>query len=198
MKRLLLIAMVVGLATCALGKDFEAGFAAAERGDYAAALKEWRPLARRGDADAQYNLGVMYDNGYGVAQDYGQAVAWYGRAAEQGLAEAQYSLGSMYREGMGVTQDHGQAVKWTRLAAEQGFVDAQNNLGVMYYEGEGLPRDCTAAEQGDANAQHRLGVLYANGQGVSQNFVQSYKWLTLAASQVTSRLRTTAKSSPST
>jgi len=50
--------------------------AAAQAGDFATALKEWKPLAEAGDVDAQYNLGIMYDNGYGVPQDYAEAVKW--------------------------------------------------------------------------------------------------------------------------
>ncbi len=54
--------------------DLQAGAEAYDRGDYATALKEWRPLAEQGHAKAQYNLGVMYDDGEGVAQDYAEAV----------------------------------------------------------------------------------------------------------------------------
>ena len=78
---------------------FDEGLAAAKKGDYATALKEWRPLAERGDANAQYNLGVMYHSGQGVTQDYRQAVVWWRKAAEQGLAAAQHNLGGMYDTG---------------------------------------------------------------------------------------------------
>ena len=70
--------------------DFQAGLDAANSGDYATALKEWRPLAGQGDAAAQFYLGVMYYNGHGIAQDYEQAVYWYRLAAEQGNVNAQY------------------------------------------------------------------------------------------------------------
>ncbi len=83
---------------------FEDGFAAIERGDYAAAYRLWKPLAEQGDADAQYNLGFMYGNGKGVPQDYREAVKWYRKAAEQGLAKAQSNLGFMYGNGKGVPQ----------------------------------------------------------------------------------------------
>ncbi len=96
MKRLLVVAaLAVGLAMPAWGQDFDAGLAAYERGDYAAALKEWKPLAEQGYAAAQFNLGAMYDNGQGVPQDDAQAVQWYRLAAEQGMAEAQNNLGVM-------------------------------------------------------------------------------------------------------
>ncbi|GAB6068870.1 hypothetical protein JCM13664_21910 [Methylothermus subterraneus] len=65
-----LFSAVLALATPPALAGFDEGLAAANRGDYATALKEWRPLAEQGDAVAQYNLGVMYDNGLGVPQDY--------------------------------------------------------------------------------------------------------------------------------
>jgi uncharacterized protein len=65
-------------------EDFNRGFVAFENGDYAGALRLWRPLADKGLARAQYNLGVMYRDGQGVQQDYKEAVSWYRKAAEQG------------------------------------------------------------------------------------------------------------------
>ena len=62
-------------------------------------FKEMLQAAEQGDADAQYNLGVMYANGRGVRQDDAQAVQWYRKAAEQGDAEAQFNLGVMYADG---------------------------------------------------------------------------------------------------
>ena len=88
--------------------------AAYESKDYATALKLWRPLAEQGDAQAQYNLGIMYDNGQGVPQDDAEAVKWYRKAAEQGIAKAQYNLGVMYANGRGVPQDYAP----TQLARE--------------------------------------------------------------------------------
>jgi uncharacterized protein len=97
--------------------SFEDGVAAYKRGDYATALRLWRPLADQGDATAQYNLGVMYGKGQGVPQDDAEAVKWYRKAADQGLAAAQYTLGVMYGKGQGVPQAYVQAYKWFTLAA---------------------------------------------------------------------------------
>ncbi len=62
---------------------FDEGVAAYKRGDYVTAIREWRPLAKQGNANAQYNLGVMYNEGLGVPQDYAEGVRWYRKAAEQ-------------------------------------------------------------------------------------------------------------------
>jgi len=123
--------------------DFQAGVAAYDQGDYATALKEWRPLAEQGDAEAQYSLGVMYAHfRHGRSVDYGQAVHWYHLAAEQGHKMAQYKLGALYHHGEGMMpQDYGKAARWYRLAAEQGFPAAQANLGHQYQVGQGVPKN---------------------------------------------------------
>jgi len=121
----LTIAVLLGSAGVSESADFQKGLTAYESGDYATALREWKLLAKQGNAVAQFNLGVMYYNGQGVPQDDKTAVKWYRLAAEQGYADAQGNLGQMYRKGEGVPQDYKTAVKWYRLAAEQGDADAQ-------------------------------------------------------------------------
>jgi len=155
------------------------------------ALREWRPLAEQGNANAQFFLGVMYDKGRGVPQDYAEAVKWLRKAAEQGVAEAQYNLGVMYDRGLGVPQDYAEAVKWSRKAAEQGYAEAQFNLGVMHDIGLGVREDYAkamkwfrkAAEQGNAKAQTNLGFMYVLGQSVPQDYAQAHMWFNLAASR---------------
>ena len=103
------------------GDDLQDGWSAYERKDYKTAHKLLLPLAEQGDADAQFNLGLMYQKGHGVPQDHKEAVKWYRLAAEQGLNFAQEILGIIYSIGMGgVSQDLKEAVKWLRLQAEQG------------------------------------------------------------------------------
>ena len=101
----LTITVLLGSAGVSWSADFQKGLAAAQRGDFATALREWTLAAEQGGADAQYNLGVMYDNGEGVPQDDKTAVKWWTLAAEQGGADAQFNLGNMYRLGTGVIQD---------------------------------------------------------------------------------------------
>jgi len=147
--------------------------------------------AKRGDAEAQCNLGAIYYQGLGVSQDYAAAVNWFRKAAIQGNAIAQYSLGQCYSEGSGVAKDMGEAAKWWRRAAEQGYADAESNLGVAYEKGWGVTSDATeaatwyrkAANQGDILAQCNLGAMYADGQGVPQDYVEAYKWFNLSAVQ---------------
>ena len=98
------------------------------RGDYATALKIIRPLAAKGEAWAQFNLGLMYNIAQGVTQDYAAAMSWYRKAAEQDDAYAQTNLGVMYYSGRGVPQDYVQAHMWWSLAAAKGDADAINNL----------------------------------------------------------------------
>jgi uncharacterized protein len=119
----------------------EAGIAAYQHGDFAAALRLFQPLAEHGDASAQSNLGVMYEQGRGVAQNYREAMRWFRLAALQGDASAQSNLGVMYYKGQGIAQDYGEAMKWYRMAAEQRNPEAQFNLGVMYEEGRGVAQD---------------------------------------------------------
>ena len=84
-------------------------------------LKEMLQAAEQGNATAQYNLGVMYDNGQGVRQDDAQAVHWYRKAAEQGNVEAQHNLGAMYANGQGVRRDHKIAKEWLGKACDNGL-----------------------------------------------------------------------------
>ena len=106
------LALVLGLAVVvpATAQDAKKGVDAYLRGDHATALREWRPLAARGNAAAQYNLGFMYNNGWGVPRNDTQAVKWYRKAAEQGYASAQFNLGIRYRNVHGVPQDHTEAL----------------------------------------------------------------------------------------
>jgi uncharacterized protein len=140
----------------------EDGITAYLHGDYAAALRLFQPLAEYGDASAQSNLGVMYEQGRGVAQNYREAMRWFRLAAIQGNASAQSDLGVMYYKGQGIAQDYGEAMKWYRMAAEPRNLEAQFNLGVMYEEGRGVARDrvrahmwfnLAAAVSSDGNAK---------------------------------------------
>ena len=103
----------------AVSGPFEDGRGAYKSGDYATALRLWRPLAKQGHATAQFNLGVMYEDGRGVPQDYAEAVKWHQFAAGQGHADAQHNLGVTYATGQGAPQDYVQAHMWFSLAGSR-------------------------------------------------------------------------------
>jgi TPR repeat protein len=155
------------------------------------AAKDLRQAAEQGDAKAQFNLGLAYENGQGVPKDETEAVKWYQKAAEQGYAEGQCNLGLAYYKGQGVPKNETEAVKWWRKATAQGESFAQNNLGWAYHNGEGVPKDDAeavkwyrkAAEQGNALAQNNLGLAYQNGQGVTKDEAEAVKWFRKAAEQ---------------
>ncbi len=131
MRHLPIALLVFLLATPGYSQDYRKGLAAAESGDYAAALREWRPLAEQGHVKAQYDLGVMYFAGRGVLQDYANAVKWFRLAAEQGSGEAQYSLGFMYFKGRGVPEDFEKAHMWFDIASERGLRNAEKDRDIV-------------------------------------------------------------------
>ncbi|MCP3982282.1 MAG: SEL1-like repeat protein [bacterium] len=168
--------------------DYYAGLDAYERGDFSAALENWLPLARQGDAEAQFRAARVFAI-EGELQDLGEAFGWYLAAAESGHARAQNNLGGMYEAGRGTDPDPGQAARWYRAAAERGRPVAQNNLARLYEEGLGVERDTelaarwyrAAAEANHPSAQNRLGLLYAAGDGVRADDATAARWFRRAA-----------------
>lgn len=123
------------------------------KADSEAALKEFRPLAIKGDARAQFELGYMYERGKGVPQDYQESLSWFRKSAAQGNASAQFHLGQRYDIGNGVQRDYIEAAIWYRKSADQGGTLAQIHLGFLFELGQGVPAD----------------------------MIQAYKWYSLAA-----------------
>lgn len=136
--RSIVFSLAVLVCTPSAWADFEKGAAAHEKQDYAVALAEFQVSAEQGDARSQYALGVMYENGQGVAEDAKSAAAWYRKAAEQGHSGAQSNLSWMYLSGSGVAPDDVQAAAWARKAAEQGDARGQNLLGAFLEQGRGV------------------------------------------------------------
>jgi TPR repeat protein len=195
---------------------------AAQQGHVGAAFllkrctKKWDYLrgltkaAEQGHVIAQYKLGLMYYQGWGVSpdrvsvsQNYVTAVHWMTKAAQRGYAKAQISLARMYGRGEGVVQDTGKWVKWYKKAAKQGHAEAQYELGDFHLNpfGHGEVDDVKAAkwftkaaEQGHAEAQYKLGKIYRGDEALSARLtgavyrvkvddVKAVKWLTKAAEQ---------------
>ena len=110
---LLLSLFLLGGCTSVFGQDYSNK-----------SVQELLPLAEKGDAKAQYRLGLTYSNDIDVPQDFQEAAKWDQLAAEQGHAYAQYNLGVMYKDGEGVSQDYVLAHKWFNLAAAKGVKKA--------------------------------------------------------------------------
>ena len=131
---MLLIALLAAPVMSALAEDdvvqiFKEGYEAWQSGDYEWAAARWTYAAGKGNADAAFNVGIMYQNGMGVEQSFENAAKYYQIAADQGIADAQYALACLYNAGTGVEQSYEKAAEYFRLAADQGHSDAQYNLG---------------------------------------------------------------------
>ena len=119
----------------------------------------------------QYDMGLMYFEGNGLAQDYGKAFQWFTRAAEQNHPEAQDYVGLCCEFGYGTAQDERQAVEWYERSAGQGYANAQYHLALMYHSGKGVEQSYAeafrwfekAAEQDHQEAQNYVGLYYENG-----------------------------------
>ena len=131
------------------------GVAAFEAGDFKEALAKIQPAAEKGNAQAAYWMGQMYENGLGVKMDAGTALTWYQKAAEGGWADAKFKLGEIYFTGTEDLQDFAKARKWLEQSAHDG----------------------------NSRAQLDLGRLYANGWGGDKDEIQAYIWYEFAAKQ---------------
>ena len=143
------------------------------------------------NAEVQFNLAKMYENGWGVGKDDSVATQWYLKSAKQGYYKAQNNLGVKYRDGAGVAKDAGEAMFWFRKGAEQGDATSQSNVGYMYYSGMGVKKNYQeamhwfrkAAEQGDVLAQTLISTMYVNGWGCEKDSNEAVKWMRKAAQQ---------------
>ena len=166
-------------------------YQALDDGDYETMVALLRPLAEKGDAEAQFRLGYRYDNGEGVAQDYAQAIYWYEQSAMQNYAGAECNLGWLYENGNGVSQDFYKAFAWYERSARHGSVWGQVNLADLYEHGNGVAQDYAAAFawyekaalQDNGWAQLKLGVFYETGLGVAADESRARQWLEKAAMQ---------------
>jgi len=150
-----------------------------------------RSLAEQGHPIAQYNLGMILQEGKVAPRAGAQGVEWLRKAADQGLADAQLAMGLAFNSGVDVEEDQAQAVAWYRKAAEQGNWPAQVNLGLAYWAGNGITRDAAeaavwfrrAAEQGAGWGQYYLGRSLVFGAGVPKDAAQGAEWWRKAADQ---------------
>ena len=196
----LLAVMLAGAALV----NYQWGQDAIDAGDTADAIAEFTLLAEAGDAEAQYQLGLIYlrrelDEYYAqggdlispLTEDNSEAVKLIRLAAEAGHIDAQKQLRHMYVEGMGIERDGLEAVEWYRRVAEAGDIDAQYTMGILYASGEYVEQDDAeavkwfrlAAEAGDVGAQISLGRMYEEGRGVAQDDRLAHMWYILVLAQ---------------
>lgn len=157
--------------------------AAVERGDHAAALALWGPLAQAGIGRAQNNIGACFAEGLGVERDPALALRWLSLAAESGDPVGQRNLATLHFKGEGVAQSDADAMRLYRLAAEQGDAPAQDMLSWMLLEG-GVPNDRdealrwaqAAAEAGIATSMTRLGMMHHDALGVERDASAAALW----------------------
>lgn len=152
----ILLGMVALLCFPVLAYADDPGQNAYDRKDYKAAIGYWKPLATKGDIDAQVQLGNMYFNGEGVPQDGAKAAAWFRMAALQGDVEAQIFLGDMYRDGDGVTQDKAEAAIWYDKAAKLG------NAGAQYQLNQLSPDKCKRLSPNENYVKGYKSTIFAN------------------------------------
>jgi serine/threonine protein kinase/TPR repeat protein len=152
---------------------------------YQKRYEEAKPLLKKGctggEMTACNSLGWLYQNGWGVAQDYGRALALYKQACTGGEMTGCNNIGWLYQNGWGVAQDYGQARTRYEQACTGRTMVGCNNLGWLYQNGLGVAQDygraralyeqaCTGGEMRGCNS---LGQLYQNGWGVAQDYGQA-------------------------
>ena len=155
------------------------------------AAEELEQLAERGDAHAQYLMGLLYRDGPLLIPDSQRAKHWLTRAAEHGLPEAQYALGKLLLSDDMEVRDPDEGIRWLKEAAENGNHFAAYRLGKEYLSGETVTKDTTkaaewfgqSAEAGNQYAQYMLGKLYLTGQGVTHDQIQAMNWFSRSAAQ---------------
>jgi uncharacterized protein len=151
-----------------------------------AQFKKRLSLARLGDPQAQYELGVMHANGVGTRRDANEALVWFKAAAGRGHAPAQYLLAVAHANGMGTERDEYQAIQWFLRAAEQGSDKALLKLArrVADHHHEFAFQCCSkAAAMGLAEAQYEVAEHHALGVGVPVNESTARAWYERAARQ---------------
>jgi len=165
-----------------------------DKQDFKNAIPLIRQAAEKGNAEAQYNYGVSYQQGIEVPQNDSIANTWFIKSAKQGWKDAQFKIAYSYATGRGVTQDDRQAFYWSAKCAEQQDVECMFNVVGCYMEGRGTeknldsmllwatrialletPEDLNISGQ-ITSARANLATMYRDGQDVSKDLTKSYMW----------------------
>ncbi len=156
---------------------FQRALAARLRGDFGTLLKDMSALAQKGYPRAQLQMGMIYERGLGVPQDYKQAQEWYLKALSNGVVDAPAKIGWLYEHGFGVEKDFGKAAEYYQRAIADESALGYTHMGYLYETGKGVERNRERAaeyyrigmEKGNYLAMARLGFLYQKGLGVRQD-----------------------------
>lgn len=146
-------------------------------------FEEMLKLASKGEPEAEYHIGMFFNNGIGTAANPGEAFQWFKKSAAAGDPLGAYKLGCYYAgQFAGVVDiDQDMALKYKLVAAEQGYDLAQSDVARHHYASKNYPEAIRwlteAAKQGDPGSMYRLSALYAQGQIVPNDLVKSYLYL---------------------
>ncbi|MCP4986159.1 MAG: sel1 repeat family protein [Colwellia sp.] len=183
------IALMSSFSAYSQGNNLEQGIYELNRGEFKAAVAQFRPLLAEGYAPAQYQMALMHQHGYFVPKDGMKALELFELSAAQNYPDAQFELALLYTEGKLVKKDLKKAFELTHKAAKKELASAQFNLGVMFANGTGVKQDDfkasrwykSAADKNYALAQYNLALLYSEGKGVEKSTEMSYIWNTIAS-----------------
>ncbi len=170
--------------------------------EYGKAFELYRQAAEAGYAHAQYELGVLYQNGQGTAVRYDSAMLWYQKSAAQNNALSWNNIGSLYSSGLGVPQNKTKALECYLRASSLNDGIGAMNAAFCYENGKGTPKDRRkaayyyrlAVERGIKNAVlfNNLGVCYMDGIGVQRDYQKARemfdKALKLGSTMATSNI----------
>lgn len=169
------------------------GIAAADENDYILALECFHKVLDGTEpvfmAVAMNNLGIIYEKGLGVEQDYAEAMEWFEKSAALNNTTAMSNIGFLYGDGLGVEQDYAKAMEWFEKSAALYNSSAMNSIGYLYENGFGVAQDYAKAMEwyeksaalNDSAAAGNIGVYYYNGFSVDQDYAKAMEWFEKSA-----------------
>lgn len=189
LNRLCAVLFILFSVICSGSADFSEGKKAYDTKRYEDALKEFLPLAEKGNPEAQFYIGVLYYYGYAVSQDWQLAFEWFEKAARQKDVRGLYQASLLILNQKVRQDDQAQALMWLSEAAEGNYVPAQATLGYLYLLGNKIAKDCrraknlleAAAFANDVSAQKYLFRYYSEGACQDVNYPLALMWLKKAA-----------------
>lgn len=148
-----------------------------------------KKMSEKGDMNASYLAGLLYERGEGVGQDFNTAKKFYLKSVKQGNSHGYNRIGYCYKNGFGIDPNNSKAFEYHQKAADLGNADALSNIGFCYEHEIGVKKDYTkafeyfkkAASLGNSHGLSNLGLCYEDGTGVDQDFSKAVKYLKEAA-----------------